>query len=34
MEVDESLIDTFADIHNYTDIIAGLVWEVLGLEIP
>ncbi len=34
MEVQESLIDTFADIVNYTCIAAGLVWEVLGLEIP
>jgi hypothetical protein len=31
MQVQEALIDTFADIHNYTDILAGLVFEVLGL---
>jgi hypothetical protein len=34
MAVEESLVDTFADIHNYTDIAAGLVWEELGLEVP
>lgn len=34
MEVQESLIDTFADMVNYTCIAAGLVWETLGLEIP
>lgn len=34
MQVDEKFIDTFADIINYTCIVAGLVWEELGLEIP
>ena len=34
MEVEESLVDTFADIINYACIQAGLVWEELGLEVP
>lgn len=34
MEVQENLLDTFADIINYNCIAAGLVWEKLGLEIP
>ena len=34
MQVKESLLDTFADVINYTCIAAGLVWEQLGLEIP
>lgn len=33
MNVDEALEDTFADIINYTCILAGLVWEELGLEV-
>ena len=31
MEVEEALVDTFADIINYTCILAGLVYEELDL---
>lgn len=34
MAVEESLLDTFADVINYTAILAGLVWEELELPVP
>ena len=34
MEVEEALLDTFADVINYTAILAGLVWEDLDLPFP
>ncbi len=34
MNVEEAMIDTFADIINYSCILAGLVWETLELEMP